>query len=288
MKRGLFNRLPEFRVPDGQGGTRGVFPGEADPANEAYYYGISLGGIFGLFFAALTPDIESFHLDVPAMNFSYLLQRSTLFAAPLAAGVSFESVLKSIGLTDPLDTLLLYGLAHEIWVSGEPAGYATHVTKDPLPGSSPDPVHHTGKKILFTPAWLDKTVPNLPSEAAARTLGLTQLAGSIQKGMPGIPDADGPLDSALVMWDLGSFDLFDPADQIHIPPLANAVATTACDPHGARWNVPAGIQQMLEFLRPGGQIRNTCTDDGLCDASEPFEISGGEAQPCQLPPPPIP
>jgi len=288
MKRGLFNRHPDFRVPDGHGGTRGVFPGEADPTNEAYYYGISLGGIYGLFFAALTPDIERFHLDVPAMNFSYLLQRSTLFAAPLAAGVSFESVLRSIGLTDPLDTLLLYALAHEVWVSGEPAGYATHVTKDPLPGSSPDPIHRTGKKILFTPAWLDKTVPNAPTEVAARTLGLPQLAGSTQKGMPGIPDAAGPLDSALVMWDLGSFDLFDPADQVHIPPLSNAVATTACDPHGARWSVPAGIQQMLEFLRPGGQIRNTCRDDGQCNASEPYEISGGEAQPCQLPAPPTP
>ena len=106
--------------------------------------------------------------------------------------------------------------------------------------------------------------------------------------MPGIPDAAGPLDSALVMWDLGSFDLFDPADQVHIPPLANAVATTACDPHGARWNVPAGIRQMLEFLRPGGQIRNTCMDDGLCNASQPYEISGGATEPCQRPAPPTP
>ena len=26
-------------------------------------------------------------------------------------------------------------LLHELWVAGEPAGYARHITSDPLPGS---------------------------------------------------------------------------------------------------------------------------------------------------------
>ena len=46
-----------------------------------YYYGISLGGIMGTWFSALTPDIQRFGVDVPAINFSCLLQRSTQFSS---------------------------------------------------------------------------------------------------------------------------------------------------------------------------------------------------------------
>ena len=48
MKLGIFNRHPAFETPD----EEGVFPG---PSEEMYYYGISLGGIMGTFFSALTP-----------------------------------------------------------------------------------------------------------------------------------------------------------------------------------------------------------------------------------------
>jgi hypothetical protein len=284
MKRGIFNRDPAFQVPDGAG-TRGVFPGERNPDNEAFYFGISLGGIYGLFFSALTPDIERFHVDVPAINFSQLLQRSTLFVSPLVGGISFESIVRSLGLTDPLQTLVGYDLLNEIWVSGEPGGYATHITANPLPGSGVGPGGRRGKRILLTMAWLDKTVPNLSTEVAARTLGLPQLDGSLLRGMPQIEDLAGGegLDSAYVVYDTGSFDLFDPVSQASIPPLANAAAADGrCDPHGMRFSIPAGVAQLLDFLRPGGRVRNFCTDDGLCDASEPFEIPNGAAQPCHL------
>ena len=72
-----------------------MFPG---PGEEEYYYGISLGGIMGTWFSALTPDIERFGVDVPAINFSCLLQRSTQFAA-------FDALLDGIGITDPMQTL---------------------------------------------------------------------------------------------------------------------------------------------------------------------------------------
>lgn len=281
MKRGLFNRDAAFRVPDGHGGTRGVFPGELDPANEAFYFGISLGGINGLFLASLTPDIERFHVDVPAINFSQLLQRSTLFANPLAAGLSFETLIGALGLRDPLHILVGYDLLNELWVSGEPGGYATHITSNPLPGSGVGVHADGGKKVLMTMAWLDKTVPNLGTETAARTLGLPQLDGSLLAGMPQVPDVAGPRDSAFVVYDHGAFDIFDPADAPYLPPLDNRAAVeTACDPHGTRWEIPAGIAQQLAFLRPGGVIENFCRDNGVCDASQPFEIPRGDATPC--------
>jgi len=286
MKRGILNRDPAFHVPDGLGGTRGVFPGELDPDNEAYYLGISLGGIYGLFLSALTPDIERFQVDVPAINFTQLLQRSMLYASPLVGGISFDSIVRSIGITDPLETLVGHGVLNELWVSGEPGGYITHVTRDPLPGSGVGADGKQGKRILLTMAWLDKIVPNLSSEVAARSLRLPQIEGSLLRGMPELPDVAGGalgLESAFQVYGTGSFDLFDPAHAPAIPPLANQAASDGrCDPHGTRFTIPAGIAQTLDFLRPGGRVRSFCNDDGLCNASEPFEIPNGAAQPCQL------
>jgi pimeloyl-ACP methyl ester carboxylesterase len=206
MKLGLFNRDPAFRTPSGQG----VFPG---PSEEMFYYGVSLGGIMGLWFAALTPDVERFAVDVPTMNFlPCLTQRSTQFGA-------FAVFLTAIGLTDPMQTVLMLALQHEIFAGAEPAGFGLHITSAPLPGSG------SPSRILMLPVWLDKQVPNLCTEISARTLGLPNLDGSIQQGLQEIPDLSGPLDSAMVTYDTGSFDIFNPLHEPFIPPLANVVPT---------------------------------------------------------------
>ncbi|MCZ7616924.1 MAG: hypothetical protein M5U32_00940 [Myxococcota bacterium] len=200
MKTGAFNAHPAFQSADGSG----LLPTTA----EQYYYGISMGGVQGLFQAALSQDIEKFGIDVGSMNFSFLLQRSTQF--PI-----FDALLTNIGLSDPLDQLVGLGLLHELWVSADPAGYITHVT-DPenlLPGNE------FAKKIYLSPAWLDYQVSNHGTEATARTLGVASGPGSVQKELAAIPDAPSgtPLDSALIVWDTGLHDLLDPAGQASIP-----------------------------------------------------------------------
>ena len=258
MKVGLFNQHEAFQIEGS-----GVFPG---PDEEMFYYGISLGGIMGTWFAALTPDIVRFGVDVPSINFSCLLQRSTQFGR-------FEDLLVGIGLTDPMWTILGVQLLHELWVSSDPAGYATHITSDPFPGSG------APSRILMTPAWLDKQVSNQCTEISARTLRLSNLAdGSIVSGLQGIPDEDGPLDSAYVMYDTGSFDLFNPAHEPFIPPLANLIPSGVCDPHGPRPRIPASIMQLTNFLRPGGVVENFC--NGLCDAGDPSEWDLTRNSPC--------
>ena len=264
MKQGQLNSLPEF-----QAGGVGVFPG---PSEEEFYVGASLGGIMGLFFSALTPDVERFNIDVGAMNFAgVLLQRSTQFS-------DFEQLLELIGVIDPSHRMVYpMGLAylHEMWVNAESAGYIRHITglvEDPLPDLDGETMD--GKRILMTVAWLDKQVSNQASEIAARSLGIPSLQGSLLQGLAGIPDQpEGPsgLDSALVFYDTGAFDVFDPLYDPYIPPLANRIPSSKCDPHGERFTIPASIDQLLEFLRPGGTVRNYCTDDGVCDASEVSE-----------------
>jgi len=254
MKLGLFNRNAAFDHPLGGGG---VFPG---PSEEMYYYGISLGGIHGTLFSALTPDVERFALDVPAISFGCLLQRSTQFQA-------FDLVIQSIGVTDPVQTALLISLINELWVSAEPAGYARHITTDPLPGSGGP------SKILYHQSWLDLQVSNQCTETAVRTLGIPNLAGSLQSGLANIPDVAGPVDSANVTWDSGAFDIFNPLHEPLIPPLSNIIPPQTCDPHNGPRQIPAAVHQLIAFLQPGGQISNTCV--GTCDATDPSEIPTG-------------
>jgi hypothetical protein len=61
---------------------------------------------------------------------------------------------------------------------------------------------------------------------------------------------------------------------VNQPPLRND-----CDPHGLRGTIPASLDQLLGFFAPGGGIENFCAD-GVCDASEPYEIPRGAAAPC--------
>ena len=271
MKTGAFNAHPAFQAPAGHGAFR--------PGEETYYFGGSLGGILGLMFAALTPDVTRLNVDVPAINFSILLQRATPF-------ILFQFALDLTVSTDPMTQSLGIQLLHEMWVTGESAGYATHITADPLPDTP-------AKQILMTMAFLDQQVSNQGTEIAARTLGLPSLAGSLLPGLPLLADAPGPLPSALVVYDTASFDLTNADHEIFIPPLANLPAEPHdCDPHGRRGFIPASLMQLAAFLRPGGQIENFC--DGLCDADPGatdtgpggnvfhLEIPFGEGAPCPI------
>jgi hypothetical protein len=255
MKSGFFNRLPEFQRVPGDAST-GVMPVD----EEMFYFGVSLGGIMGTFYAGLNQDVIRHNIDVPAMNFSILEQRSTQFPA-------FLQIIRQLGLTDPMDLVLLLQLQHEIWVSADPAAYVRNITGEvdpPLPNTPP-------KKLLMTVAWLDKQVSNQAAEIMARSLGIPNLVGSVQAGLAEIPDVDAGsegLDSALVIYHVGDLDIYDPAHQPFLPPLANDIPSSVCDPHGARrLAIPASIEQLEAFLRPGGKIFNFC--DGVCDGASP-------------------
>lgn len=258
MKSGAFNLDPAFRIPGGGG----VFPG---PDVPEFYFGASLGGIMGLMFAALSPDVENVLVNVPGINFSLLLPRSTAFLV-------FEAAIRLTGVTDPIQQRMLLLLTHELWVRGESAGYATHVTRDPLPGTNV-------KNVLLTAALYDQLVTNLATELAARTLGVPSLEGSILPARPGIPDVSGPVSGAVQFYDAGTFDPNDPVQASFIPPLTNVQpVANRCDPHGRQAFIPASIDQLFEFLRPGGEIRSFC--NGACDGGEPYELPYNGARPC--------
>jgi len=76
-----------------------------------------------------------------------------------------------------------------------------------------------------------------------------------------------------LIYDTGSFDVFDPAYDEVVPPLANLFPSSVCDPHGRQFIIPASLDQLAAFLRPDGAIFNFC--DGVCDASSNYERPDG-------------
>ena len=167
-----------------------------------------------------------------------------------------------------------------------PAGYARHVTgllEPPLPGTPglTTPLPNPPKKLLLTNAWLDKQVSNQVTESLVRTLGIPNLTGSLQAGLRQIPDVDpgaAGVDNGFVMYDTDSFDVFDPVFAPFIPELANTIPSPVCDPHGRRFQIPASLDQLTNFLQPVpdppvpgvGKILNFCAD-GVCDSSDVSE-----------------
>lgn len=255
---GYFNRFAVFRglLSDPASGVM--------PVGEfGSYLGVSLGGIHGTLVAALDPYTIRYNLDVPAVNFGLLEQRSTQFS-------QFLGLIESLGLTDPMSLAILLQLQHEQWVSADPATYVRHITgavEPPLPGVP-------AKKVLVTAAWLDKQVSNQATEIMVRSMGIPSLTGSLQAELEEIPDVDpgaAGVDNGFVMYDSGYFDVFDPAFDAVIPPLSNQLPSAVCDPHGLpQLSIPAGIEQRSTFLQPGGTIKNFC--DGPCDAGTPEEL----------------
>ncbi len=277
LKRGVFNGHAAFRTPGGAG----VLAGAGAPLD---YFGVSLGGIMGLELAALSPDVRRASVDVPGSNFSMLMQRSRAIGL-IGTFLYFMN-------PDPLSQVLLFGLLEELWDSGEPAGYLTHVTEDPLPGSG------APKPVLFTVARFDGIVANESSEITARTLGLPNLhvaappSGSAVSQLPLVADVPGPLGAriagnrgAQVWYDLGMYRDLDAADFTkYAPPLANTNVSSNCDPHGQTFLTLASARQIATFL-DAGEIANFC--DGLCDGldavtGEPAldEIQGDRTEPC--------
>jgi len=272
LDTGVFNAHPCFQrlapePADCRTATSNPSLGVIDTAAPTYYFGASLGGIMGLMFGALSPDVERVAVNVPAINFSFLLQRSFAFA-PFGAFLGIFDL-------DPMQQALGLQVLHEIWVRGESAGYANHITGFPLA-----PIAGTNaKRVLLTPARHDSVVHPIGAQIAAATMGIENVEGSVEQDLPLVPDASSPRASGHVLYDTGGYVVGVHDD--FIPPLANQPPADdggGCNPHGRAAVIPAALLQLVDFLTPDGVVENFC--NGLCDAAEPLEIPYGEAVPC--------
>jgi len=207
---------------------------------DLVYYGISQGGIMGGATTAVAQDFTRAVLDVPAANYSLLLDRSVDFDP-------FRLVLDP-AYPSPADRALGLQLVQMHWDQGEANGYLQHLIDKPYANT---PEH----EVLLHVALGDHQVANIATEVQARTLGLpihrpvmaTDRSTAVEQWF-GLDALTYPHEgSAVVLWDSGS----------PMPPDTNQPPSEGRDPHGDPRNTPASIEQIVAFLTTG-QVIDVC------------------------------
>jgi hypothetical protein len=198
-----------------------------DP-DHVYYHGISEGGCQGVTALALSPDIEKGALNVPCGFWTMFFSRSSDFHLARHAVQVFYP-----GALERQELLVLTQL---LWDYTDPANYAAHVLRDPLPGS-------TTKALLYQEAINDASVPNVTTRAMVRELGL-KLASPFVERVEGVDLAGAPLGSAYAQFDLG---VRPRLGRDNVPPSPSSV-------HEEARSLEAVRAQLRRFFRGDGLV----------------------------------
>jgi hypothetical protein len=143
-----------------------------------------------------------------------------------------------------LDRDLLLVMTAQGWELAEGSSFAPHLLANPLPGSH-------AARILLQMGLYDCDTTNVASELAARTVGLSELSPTSHAAW-GVTPAMAPQPNALVVYDLGAAPL---PESTLPPPMENGV-------HEGVRRDPRAQAQIVRFLRPGGDVQDTCS--GAC------------------------
>ena len=208
---------------------------------EVYYFGVSMGGIEGVTFMGLNPDITRGVLNVPGAEWSLLMYRSTDFGM-------LKSLL-TVAFVDSLDAQVAIAATQPEWDYTDPATFAPHVIQSPLPGV---PVKH----LLLQMSIGDAEVTNLSTELLARTIGVSGF--DLEFPVYGVPMAAAPLDSAYTQWD---------SHPTMLPPTTDTALTNDNGAHEAVFNAPLAQQQINTFMTATGQAISVCTG-GVCNITQ--------------------
>jgi hypothetical protein len=243
LVQGMMNHIALVQIARGPMATR-LFTKSSgtsivDPS-RVYYYGISQGGIFGSTICAIDPVIKRCVVQVAAINYSLLLERSRDWPTYRTTLVgSYE---------DPLVVALMVNLMQQEWDRTDPTAVADTITTTGF-GETP------AKQVLLQMAIADDEVPNVGSEYAARTMGLPVVTPSPYVPY-GVESKAGPVSSGMVIYDFGLGATIPEANEA--PPDNNV--------HSSIRNKKATTDMMKHFYETG-EIINTCTAPKGCDCT---------------------
>jgi hypothetical protein len=157
--------------------------GDGDPdvnVERMAYFGMSLGGIMASEFLALADGITAAHLNVPGARLTQIIRDARNFA-PLVQVLIPNT--QSTG-----QTARIFSAAQTVLEPGEPANWATRVTRDRLVG---EPAH-----VLLTMAIDDMVVPNSSTRTLAVSLGVP-LVPPVVEAWDDMAVAEGPVEGNL-------------------------------------------------------------------------------------------
>jgi hypothetical protein len=212
-----------------------------DP-EKIYFFGISQGAILGSTFFAFDPTISRGAFNVGGANWSLLFERSNhwnQFSLPIKG--NYPGALNLV----IIQALLQFGMDLT-----DPVNVAQRTLADPYPGT-PE------KHFLLQIAAGDCQVSNLAGLLQTRTLGMPMLTPSVAEPY-GIDGADGPLPSALVVYD---------EHPTPPPEVSNLVNSVDNGTHGSMRTRNAVVRQLGHFFETG-EVVDTCGDGTVpCDCS---------------------
>jgi len=209
-----------------------------DPS-RVYYYGISQGGIMGTTVCGIDPVIQRCVVQVGAINYSILLERS--------ADWPQYGIILAGGYEDPLLVALMINMMQSQWDRTEPVAVADVITGTGFPETPP-------KQVFMQIGIADDQVPNVGSELQARTMGVPVITPTPYTPY-GVAEA-ASAQSGLVIYDFG---LGGTIPLTNTPPPRN-------DVHSSLRNKQATTDMMRHFYETG-EIINMCTAPKGCDCT---------------------
>ena len=216
----------------------------AADSSQIYFYGLSQGHILGGTQVALNPRLQRAALGVGGAGFGLMMSRAAPFDTFLgllegATGSVQGSTRVALLLGTPLERI-------------DPITYAPWLMESALGYTGPLPGNPTQRQVLMHAGLSDTQVPNLATHVHARALGLPLLTPA-PRPVFGLVGKAGPLAAALVEFDMG----YKPLDKLGIG------ADGGNPVHNGQRGLKASMNQVDQFLRPNGQVVQTC--DGVCD-----------------------
>jgi hypothetical protein len=231
LHQGFLNHLVLLRMMKTAFAEDEIF-GPYVKGDEAYYHGISQGGIMGSVILGATDDVERGALGVMGMPYSLLLFRS----------VDFDQFLTLIRLfyPDRRTNQLLIGMSQLPWDRVEPMGWAHHVTKDPIGGVNT-------KEVLMRAAIADHQVTTLGAHILARTMEAPLLDSGLQDAgiryeIWGLEEVESTASGSFYI----ELDFGLPGE-----PVCNVPMPLCRDPHERPRRLESSRIQLDEFLRNG-------------------------------------
>lgn len=240
LHQGFLNSLMLMRMMKGRFATDSDFADYIDPT-EAYYYGISQGGIMGTVYLALSTDVERGALGVMGQPYSLLLLRS----------VDFTPFLETLQphYPDLREQQLAIALFQMLWDRAEPTGYSHHITSNPLPNTPT-------KEVLMRVAIGDHQVTTLGGHLMARSLGAPHLDTGLRE-IWGLDSVSSTTSGSFYT----EYDFGLPGE-----PACGVPMSLCDDPHEHVRRLESAREQLDEFFR-NGTGTNHCPE-GVCSFPE--------------------
>ncbi len=244
LVQGMMNHIALSQVARGPMASR-LFTQDGTPdtssivdPSKVYYYGISQGGIMGTTVCAIDPLLKRCVVQVGAINYSLLLERSRDWP-------QYRTTLVG-AYPNNFDTALMVSLLQQEWDRTEPTSIADVITNGGFGGEE--------KEVFMQIAIADDEVSNLASEYQARTMNIPVITPSPYVPY-GVEPTSFPVSSGMVIYDFGKGPL---------PPGNEAPEDN--DVHSNVRNKSATTTMMKRFYETG-EIVQACVGEKGCDCT---------------------